>query len=543
MKKNVSVFSIILVLFFFITGCKNAFNGGELLDSLDKSIQKSILDYSNITIYANSEYTKSIYPAAGNYSDVYKVTDQINLIFDEKPTYSFIKWSFEPADSVTIVENTITDTQITIEIVQTGTIIIQPICEEKETLKINFASDHATLTPSDKKEYILDDTFMLDCREDVDYYFFSWMVLDSSGNEISDYSDILEFDNVKNQNTDVKVVGMLDDSKDEITLSPKLVKCPKVVSASPLYEPNGVFRNSKIVIMFDEEMSTDSIYFTDAELEYYRSKNYTLLEHKSYLGKYYGYIDENQEIHYKNIKITQYTNKNENLLKYFGAPAFDINNRQIIRISVNKDLTPPSALNIMVTLDKSFGFYNEETDSLIPLNSDYSFTYRTNSETDNVEPFIGSYNYSEDYMQIYIVPDANANTNTQFNKNWISLFTSATDIEAEDIESHCLHSKKLWVRGRVSDGDSGVYKVEYRVAQTTGAYYSPYGQFAPVQKSVSVYSEDYGTDIQIDKMINLSEIDFAQGFYSLVIIATDYSGNEKVSEPFYFVYDPWNYGN
>lgn len=543
--KKLNRFAGITLLFILLSGCKN---GSEFIDSLNDEIERSQAEYSVVTIKAESNATKSIIPVASVYEKTYKVTDLIELAFEPNPDYTFISWFYEPEDSLKLIESNVDNGIATavFKIVKTANITIKPECEYAKKLTVNFESDNANISPAVPKKYNAGDTFDLECREESDFYFYRWQVFmaDSPETELEDFSEYLEFENegegVYSASTQVTVKS----TGAEIIISPLLFKRPKVVSSSPVYDSNGSFRDSKIVIMFDQEMDESSIFYSAEEIQQLQDNQYTVLTHST-SNKAYGYVDTEGEIHFKNISIKQFSGNSENFLKYYNAPKFDENNKRVLRISTNRNNLPPSVTDIVVTLSKDFHIYNPTSKCDIPLSSDYSYSYRSGSSLDSLPPYIGKINESVDDIIAKIIPvDEADDENLTYNDEWISVMET-TDMSSNDFKLCIPRSNKLWLKCKISDGDSGVMKLEWTASQidvnfTNGENFSANSSYNPVTRIVDTFPDDATSEIEIDKIIDLSDafVDYSWcKVFKLVFTVTDYSGNIKRSKNFYFYYD------
>lgn len=555
MKKFFYNFLVVLFLSFVLFISCN--NGSELIEQLNHDIKYNFDEYSIVTIDADSDSTKSIIPAKGKYGHNYKVTDEINIIFEPNPGYSLKQWSIIPEESAEIIDSKDDGKNVIIKIIQTAEITIKPICEYTEHLNISFKSEFANISPSVPKEYVVGESFNLECREESGYYFYRWQVFmeDDEENEITDFSELLEFENenqgIYSSSTIVTVKGV----GKNIVLTPLLIKRPQVVNSTPVYDSNGSFRDSKIVIMFDEDMDESSIYYSDDEVQKLEADGNTVLRH-NVSQKAYGYKDSKDEIHFKNISINKYSDSNENYLKYYNAPYFDENNKKVLRIAVNRSNLPPSITDIVVTIDKSFNFKDKSSNENVSLNVNYSFSYRTSSNIDNQPPYIGKIDDSEEDITVRFVPVSEAGkTDIQYDKNWKPLaestFKNGTSLFDKDefINNYSLLSKKVWLKCRISDGDSGLYKIQYTVTPIQMSFeygsiiFPQPGDDNPITKIIETLPEDYGMEKDIDILLDLSEtIVWGEVGYKLVFSVIDYAGNITNSKNFYYVYEK-NYSN
>lgn len=287
-------------------------------------------------------------------------------------------------------------------------------------------SDNATVTPSEQSSY-LEDSFTIDCREDNGYCFFGWQVFDENDEEIADYSDLISIADISKQNTTVKVLktGTI------VTLKPKLIRRPQVISSSPAYIASGVVRNSRIEVMFSEEMDLSSIYYDEKKATDLQSAGNILLTTSD--NKCYGYVDTEGNIFYKNITIVNFNKTSENLLEYYSEPVFNPDFPQVLQISANPKKEPAGNKNILVTISKDFSYKDSESSLLVPLADNFSFSYRTNLLTDKTPPTFCRYNEQENDFVIRFVPENN--TDNKYSNEWksVSDTESFTSTDLADI--------------------------------------------------------------------------------------------------------------
>lgn len=526
-------FFIFLTLF---CGCKNFFGTSDFLSSLEESINYESLPYCGVTVLTDMDYTEFIAPSIGVYKDKYKVTDRIALSFKPKADYNFLNWSIEPKDNIEYVVGQKTQNDVTIEIIKNGSLIIQPVCVLKNTMTVKLEGGHAVLSPSEEKAYFLDTTFRINCHEEPDYYFAGWEVFDSEDEKIDDYSDILEIENDKVQNTQITVKK----TNTYIIFKPKLIKRPKAVSSIPSYVPDGVYRDRKLVIMFDEEMNEKSIYYSNSEIKKLEENQWTLLKDKTHGNKCYGYIDENGKIWFKNIEISDYLNPDNSFLEYFSAPYFDSDNKKVLRIPVNKEKLPPAGKDILITLYKDFSYNDEKSSLQIPMSSNFSYTYRTNSETDKLKPSLGKIDETEDDLVVRVIPSSSGNQTLEYSKTWTSLQDTVQGINVSKYSDYFLTGSKLWVRGIATDGDSGPCQIRYSISKVDDSNLNLYTSstvFSKIIQGLCSFPEDAGTELPFNEVIDLEKLNIPEGLYKLTFILSDYCNNENNSKDFYFIKD------
>lgn len=381
---------------------------------------------------------------------------------------------------------------------------------------------------------------------DSEYQFIRWHVINKkTGREIEN-QDYINFDNEYDSNTSFT----FEKSNPEIDfmVEPYCELRPRIVSATPSYEPDGVYRDRKIIIMFDEKMSESSIIFTKDELvklgilsehEDINSSpldsGYELLFNSS--DRCYGYkkSGDDSSIVFKGVKITDRKNKNENYLKYFSAPHFLSDDTSVLRIDVLKDNPPPSATDILVTITKEM---NCDKDTNVFISSDYAWTYYTNGKIDDMAPEFVDFTvqFANDNQSSYEAGNAKLNSENLFFYNANIYF----DYAVSNFQKNNLRNKQIWVKGGFSDGGSGPASLKWSLRTANSKYYSQdpgleimHGQIDDIEIFGSNATiKNNGIRISLDKIVD-------EGAYTLIFTCTDKNGNENIRE-YNFVYDVAN---
>lgn len=434
--------------YFLLSGCKNFFNGDDFISSLQESISYDSASYTDVTIMAYSDYTKYISPSAGTYTDKYKVSDIIDISFEERAGYIFLNWIVDPEENVEFVNSDKTQQKVQIKITKPGAITITPNCK-----------------PS-----------------------------------------------------------------------------PQIVNTSPVYDVNGVLRDTKIIVNFDIGIDENAIYYSETEQNELENAGNTLLK-DSENSKCYGYKNADGEIFFKNIQIRQFSESNTNYLEYYEAPTLDSNFHRILQIPVNKSNMPPSDEDIIVFISKNFGYKDTESSSFIHMDTDFTFTYRTNSVSDNNPPAFGKYDDDEKNMVVRVVPKNVQNP--EYSTQWNSILTTS-ELSSTDILKINAASGKLWVRGLASDTQSGIAEIKWDIYKLDGKCTDVNNKNVYPQESGTVFNGLHGTlnctleanDLvaKISDCIDLSDTNIPEGYYQLVLTAVDKNENQ-IKKDFYFVYD------
>lgn len=498
-------------------------------------------------IFINSEDTNSYFTAnnvvvTGKAAE-YSIGEKIALSYLSSDGYLFKDFDTDDIETITISKweyNVITKTYDAIATVlnlkDDVAITVKPVVEKRKQVAVHVAGNNGNVTPIIDRKYYEGEEFSVSFDPDDDYAFLSWSysLNENSFNPFDDNSIIQNLKNSSNADfSELKFkVNTLTVDNQVISFEASSVKRPEIISHAPLYDSKGVFKDRKLLVMFDKVMSKYAIYFTPQECQnIVETQGYTLLDwdsatdpnfNKNY---YYRYKDEKNNIIYKNIKITKYTDENDNFLEFFGKPYFDEVNPLILRIPVNSSNVPPSSEDIEVTIMKGF-FYEDTVNNLnLTLNEDYKFTYHTSNNKDNILPVFGK--HSE---------DAEGNLTAKFKNEkaeWKELSTSNNNYSS-------LNDKIIQVRGSLSDEGSGPAKVEWIINKVEDVYsYYPLkdNSFTTKTGTFKKFIPEENLDaVDIFEEIDLNNIDLIEGEYSFSIRGSDNNDNYCI-KTFYFLYD------
>ncbi|MBR5402393.1 MAG: fibronectin type III domain-containing protein [Treponema sp.] len=281
------------------------------------------------------------------------------------------------------------------------------------------------------------DVFDISFDPDADFAFISWEIYDKTTGKLIPNGEYLKIARTGDDETTCQVVKLPDDPNVKLILKPVVVERPQIISATPTYDGNGAFRDSRIQVLFDRDMEIDSIYYTDAEIPEIKKTAgfngflpaYTFTTANGTQTRYYGYYKktgENTEIIYKNISIIH--NKNYgNLLEYFDAPRFEDPRRLII--PPKKSNLPPSGTGFQVSLNRDF-FYTYEQKAKnykkdIGMRSVHKWIFWVNEKTDTVNPSFAQINILNNEGDI-IPTSFSAQNQVYLNKNKAILLRVST---------------------------------------------------------------------------------------------------------------------
>lgn len=531
------------------------FTGSKIKDELEKTIAYNQAPFAKIEVYSEGIATATLVPPAGNYDDKYKEGDLINLRFEPQENFNFVKWIASPDDSVLF--DTPEELSTSAKILSSEyPISIHPVVVNKDILTVNYAYERESVYSSASSKLFKGTEFQIRYNEDPDYAFVKWVVLDIDNTEVT---DILELNETELQ-TDVKILK----TGTVVTLKAVVLERPSVVSATPVYSTNGVFRDNRIIVMFDKPIDPSSIYYSEEELRKLgiisstetitetinSAEGWTLLKDSMRNNACYGYqkTDDDNLTVFKNIIISKRENSNVSLLKYYNPPYFESKDSSILRIDPksNND-APPGATDIIVTIKKDFGFYDNQ--KLITLPTNYKWTYYTNSNIDNLAPIFidtGSLKFNVQFaekdQENFITPNTGVH---KFATETTDEFMENTSTVASNFIKNRLRTKKLWVSGQFEDGGSGPNYLKWELFKVNSYYYPvnteefiEKGQIddiaiegfkARITKKANIADDVSGTSIEFNSPLH-------EGLYRIDFIIAD--KNERTSKKsYYFVYD------
>lgn len=530
--KKVTLYSLSVIFTALLVSCTNFADGSKIKKLIEEQIEYERAESCLVKIAAD----KGTGITTPNTEEKKKPSDSFNIDFDINEAYWFSKWiavdykteeplqnavSFEPADAFQ-TKATILDSK--------KDIWIKPLCYKIGTANILITSEYGNTAPAGSEEYRTGSTYDLTFSESPEYCFVEWRVIDL--NKITDNiipdEKYISFENKNNYNTTFTLLG-IPEEEDNVALSiqPYCVLRPKVVSHTPTYESNGVIRNTRIRVIFSQNMNEESIYFTDKEMESLQALNPGigfLPATKNSPGsgeKFYGYTLDGQT-YFKNISITELSDSDSSLCNYFSEPYF-ANKRSLIIPTKKGKSAPPEATDIMVDISKKmvadqYGFN-------VSLKEGDSWQYLVNEEVDDISPVFKSLNITDD-----------AQTEDQ------SIFPSRELIGTAFSLSNLFYSKnhKFLVNAEIYD-KSGISELYIEMQKILGDTYKAGDQLLTDEdEPVAVYQvplKVIGDTAKCkDTEIDLS--DYADGVYKMTFKAVDNSGMETVyGDSFYITRD------
>ena len=224
------------------------------------------------------------------------------------------------------------------------------------------------------------DSFEIRFEPITDYEFLSWEVFSDKLPAGANINDYIVIENPQSTETMVTFKKELEN----IVITATVVDRPRVISYSPM--ASGILKDSSIIVQFNRDMDSDSIYYTDPEIIQLKAEGKIPLS-TTVKGavKYYGYqkaVDGVVETFFKNISIVN-NKTDENLASYFNAPVFE--SSRVLSIAANKDKPLDDYTQVLVLLDKNF-FYSHKLDDEnkkpVTMAGSELWMYQVNNETD-----------------------------------------------------------------------------------------------------------------------------------------------------------------
>ncbi|MEE3314835.1 MAG: hypothetical protein VZR56_11845 [Treponema sp.] len=376
------------------------------------------------------------------------------------------------------------------------------------------------------------DVFTVRFEPASDREFIRWRVLDiATGNEVTD-DEYLVLSALTDSETEC-TFKKAPEGEIRLSLEPVIVERPQILSYTPLFETNGVNKDSAIQVIFDYDLNEDSIYFTDDEVYKWENTNgVTLLPPENVNGRerYYGYKKDGKTF-FKNISITN-NETGENLNDYFSAPMFE--NPHRLSISVKKNsagnaLLPPWT-QVLVSLER--GFFYKVDDKPVCMTAGKKWIYQVTNSEDKTSPGVVS-------NEVKLVTSTGTTTLTALSAVPSSPWSSASVPYA--------NIKQLSINLKVKDTGSGPadsFLVNFKRVGTydDSTYHGWTATTAREYPSKSVsYQSVMGENAECNKTLDFSDLNLADGVYALSLEFKDKSGNSFVyptnGNKFYFNID------
>ena len=374
------------------------------------------------------------------------------------------------------------------------------------------------------------DVFTVRFEPASDREFIRWMVMDSvTGNEVTD-DRYIEFSSLTLPETEC-TFKKAPEREMRLSLVPVIVERPQILSYTPLFNENGVNKDSSIQVIFDYDLNEDSIYFTDDEIgKLENTYGVTLLPPVNVNGKErcYGYQKDGKTF-FKNISISD-NETGESLNDCFSAPRFENPRRLIVSVKKNSgNVTLPSWTQVLVSIEKGFFYKVDEKPVCMPAGK--KWIYQVTDSVDTTSPGVVS-------SDVKLVTSTGTKALTALSSVPSSPWSSASIPYA--------NIKQLSINLKVKDTGSGPADSFLVNFKRVGTYDdSTYHEWTTttakeyLPKSVS-YQSVMGENAECSKTLDFSDMNLEDGVYAVWFKFTDKSGNSTVypsNGKFYFNID------
>ena len=418
---------------------------------------------------------------------------------------------------------------------------------------VDISGSKGKLSPS-KGNYKCIKTYIypLSFDPDLSYEFIRWKILDpETGLELENGNQVT-LENPSEQTTNYSLASDMDGERKDVVLFPEVAERPQILSYTPLLYDEGVNKDTTIQVVFDYDMSENSIYYTSQELDELKATvgESNILPPVIINGeeKFYGYKIQRQssdeyDYFYKNVSLKD-NDSGENLNKFFNPPHFD--NKRTLSIFALKDENSQSPLGdylqILVTLEKDF-FYKEDNQTVegksVCMAGSKKWIYMVNDSVDKDAPVIAN----ETDVKVQLM-DTIVNSHDQGTVE-IAASESApcTSSKASVADLQYIRNKKIKLNIKSTDTGSGtspafgivlqkIYDGDYN--KVTGDFIdSKTVKYKKVTKTNGIYSDENGIDLG-------SLFDLQDGIYKMTFEFKDRGGN-SLSYPsgkaYYFAVD------
>ena len=294
-------------------------------------------------------------------------------------------------------------------------IVIEPVIELIPTVYVTIEDSNGKISPDPGVYKIKEKIFeTLTFTPDSDYEFIRWQIYNKNNDKEIDNADYILIKDLQSQTTSYAVINLPDlnngnangdkdeETTEEITFAirPIVKERPQVLSYSPMYTTQGSLKDESIQVMFDYDMSENSIYYTEDELYALRTRlgipqgsdessdgNELLKFTRNNTVHYYGYkYKDKTGTYFKNISIHD-NRTTKNLNRCFKNPTFET--PKTLSITVDQDDLPSSYTQIAVTIEKDFYYVDKASRKNITLSGSTKWIYQVGNQNDTEDPKIG----------------------------------------------------------------------------------------------------------------------------------------------------------
>ncbi len=514
-----------------LTGCENFLTGDEAKDNIKREIDYANAPSYTIYVVADRDCGQIRKPITGELKK--KVTDTFDLKFEPADDYTFVRWEASSEelpeganikDYITFEEQGNPETKATF-IKALDSIVITAVCPHLPSFDYTITGSNGKFSPS-KGTYTCTQsyTYQLAFEPDTDYEFIKWEIYDSVTGEAIPNGLYLEIADLRNENTTIVLNQAPADPDLKITVRHVVTERPQILSNSPLYDAEGVYKDSRIQLVFDYDIDESCIYYTEEEMKTMladRTADEGLFHKIAKNGEYvyYGYKKDNKTF-FKNILIKD-NQKGTNYNEYFNHPVFETS--RILYVSADIDKELPDFSEVLVTVEKNFTYMQD--DKPISLAGSKKWIYQTNNSKDSTPPEV-----------------VNASTNFKVGFSDTDLIQASDSASVEtnpwkNIKYMDKTNKNLFLNLEIKDTGSGPASTFILLLnQVYGKNYTPATK--EETKTLGLTSTTT-TNSYYNGNISLSNL--SEGVYALSFKFFDKNGREKTypenNEKFYFAFD------
>ena len=264
-----------------------------------------------------------------------------------------------------------------------GTITITPDVRTIPYAVIKLDGQHGKFNPA-KDDYSVREGSVnsLGFETDSDYGFICWKVFNAQTQTEIPNQSYITFEDASKENTTYTLVNAPEDNL-KLAIQPCVAERPQVLSYWPMYDAGeGSRSDTTIEVVFDHDVSFESILYDDKEVAALEAQNVVLQESEVYPGRYYGYTKGNEKF-LKNIQIED-KRSGTNIAACFGEPVFEDAATLFIPVTDSDSLTAGTV--VLVTISKDF-FY-EKDDVPVTMSASEKWRYLSNGERDTNKPIV-----------------------------------------------------------------------------------------------------------------------------------------------------------
>jgi len=283
-------------------------------------------------------------------------------------------------------------------------IVIKPKASLREKINIEFSGSHGKMTPAkgSYEKYIGSsdgDNIQLYFEEDKEYAFIEWKITDNKGNILpascyeitANQKD--KVGNLKNPDISIKFIQKPENAAENFSIKVNAVTSvkPEIVYATPTYSSSGSFAASRIMVMFDHDMDSNSLYYSENEIAELKQNGVKKSDLKyDSENRCYAY-NAKDGIHYRNISITNLVT-GKNISDNYLAPVFESPNSLVIK--ANPENLPNAGTQVYVTV--STDYFYKENDIPVTLVSSKKWNFLINGNSDSNAPTPAIYIYTSE---------------------------------------------------------------------------------------------------------------------------------------------------